>query len=104
MYRIVSTLQRCAALTAVCGVLLGACANPLVASVEPTPTPVPTPVPPQKPTFKVTRGSIQDVIQAIGRVVAVEQQDLYFRVPGHLESINVTVQDKVKKGQVLASL
>lgn len=104
MFRLVPTLQRCAVLAVFSGVLLGACANPLVANVEPTPTPVPTPVPPQKPTFKVTRGSIQDIIQAIGRVVAVEQQDLYFRVPGRLDSIGVTVQDKVKKGQVLASL
>ncbi len=84
--------------------LLGGCANPLVAQVEPTPTSVPTPVPPQKPTFKVTRGSITDVVQTLGRVVAEQQQDLYFRVPGHLDNISVTLQDKVKKGQVLAAL
>lgn len=95
---------RCVSLFALASMFLASCANPIVASVEPTPTPVPTPIPPQKPTFKVTKGSITDIIQSIGRVVAVEQQDLYFRVPGHLDTITVTIQDKVKKGQVLASL
>jgi multidrug resistance efflux pump len=84
--------------------LLAGCANPIVASVEPTPTPVPTPIPPSQPTFEVTRGSITDVIQATGRVVAVQQQDLYFRVPGNLDNIYVNVQDKVTKGEVLAAL
>lgn len=84
--------------------LLAGCANPIVASVEPTPTAVPTPIPPSQPTFEVTRGSITDVIQATGRVVAVQQQDLYFRVPGNLDNIYVNVQDKVTKGEVLAAL
>ena len=84
--------------------LLAGCANPIVADVQATPTAAPTPVPPPKPTFEVTRGSITDVIQATGRVVAVQQQDLYFRVPGNLDTISVKLQDQVKKGQVLASL
>jgi multidrug resistance efflux pump len=84
--------------------LLAGCANPIVASVEPTPTAVPTPLPPRQPAFAVTRGSITDVIQATGRVVAVQQQDLYFRIPGNLDNIYVNVQDKVTKGQVLAAL
>jgi multidrug resistance efflux pump len=83
---------------------LAGCANPIVASVEPTPTAVPTPIPPSLPTFQVTRGSITDVIQATGRVVAVQQQDLYFQVPGNLDNIYVNMQDKVTKGQVLAAL
>ena len=84
--------------------LLAGCSNPIVASVEPTPTPVPTPVPPPKPTFEVTKGSITDIVQATGRVVAVQQQDLYFRQAGNLDNIYVQLQDKVKKGQLLAAL
>jgi len=95
---------RRSALVAATALLLAGCANPIVASVEPTPTAVPTPVPPPKPTFEVTKGSITDIIQATGRVVAVEQQDLYFRQPGNLDNIFVHLQDKVKKGQVLAAL
>src|SRR5579863_3654473 len=84
--------------------LLAGCANPIVASVEPTPTAVPTPLPPSLPAFEVTRGSITDVLDATGLVVAGQQQDLYFRIPGNLDNIYVNVQDKVTKGQVLAAL
>lgn len=97
-------MARGAALVVAGTLLLAGCANPIVASVEPTPTPAPTPLPPAQPAFAVTRGSITDVIQATGRVVAVQQQDLYFRVPGNLDNIYVNVQDKVTKGQVLAAL
>ncbi|MGI8914082.1 MAG: efflux RND transporter periplasmic adaptor subunit [Chloroflexota bacterium] len=97
-------ITRSGALLVAGSLFLAGCANPIVASVEPTPTAVPTPIPPSQPTFAVTRGSITDVIQATGRVVAVQQQDLYFRIPGNLDNIYVNVQDKVTKGQVLGAL
>lgn len=95
---------RSGALVIAGSLFLASCANPIVASVQATPTAVPTPLPPQQPTFTVTRGSITNVIQAIGRVVAVQQQDLYFRIPGNLDNIYVNLQDKVTKGEVLAAL
>ncbi len=89
---------------AAAALILASCANPIVANVPPTPSPVPTPAPPPTPTFDVIRGDITDIVQSTGRVVAVQQQDLYFRQPGNLSGITVKIQDKVKKGQVLASL
>lgn len=60
--------------------------------------------PPTQPTFTVTRGSITDIIQSSGRVEATQQQVLYFRQSGHLNTLNVNLNDNVKAGQVLATL
>jgi multidrug efflux pump subunit AcrA (membrane-fusion protein) len=62
------------------------------------------PPPANQPTFTVTRGSITDIIQSSGRVVAAQQQVLYFRQSGHLSSFKVHLNDTVKAGQVLATL
>lgn len=62
------------------------------------------PPPATQPTFTVTRGSITDIIQSSGRIVATQQQALYFRQSGHLNTIAVHLNDKVKAGQVLAVL
>ena len=63
---------------------------------------VPPPV--SQPTFTVTRGSITDIIQSSGRVVAQHQQALYFRQSGHINTVSAHLNDKVKAGQVLAVL
>ena len=47
-----------------------------------TPTPVPTPIVAQKPTYTVERGTVSRVLELRGRVVAVKQQDIFFRTDG----------------------
>jgi multidrug efflux pump subunit AcrA (membrane-fusion protein) len=45
----------------------------------PTPTMVPTPIVAEKPTYTVQRGAVTKSLELIGRVVPVQQQELFFR-------------------------
>lgn len=83
--------------------LLSSCAVPRSAPASSGST-LQVPPPVSQPTFTVTRGSITDIIQSSGRVVAQHQQALYFRQAGHINSISAHLNDKVKAGQVLAVL
>src|SRR6185437_14103075 len=84
--------------------LLTSCASPRSAPARTGGGGAQVPPPANQPTFTVTRGSITDIIQSSGRVVAAQQQVLYFRQSGHLNSFAVHLNDTVKAGQVLATL
>ncbi|HEV7216659.1 MAG TPA: HlyD family efflux transporter periplasmic adaptor subunit, partial [Chloroflexota bacterium] len=83
--------------------LLSSCASPRSAPASPG-AGLQVPPPASQSTFTVTRGSITDIIQSSGRVVAQHQQALYFRQAGHINTISAHLNDKVKAGQVLAAL
>jgi len=70
----------------------------------PTPTPIPTPAESNKPIYPVKRGTIDQVVKALGRVAANEEAILYFRQAGRLYKMSVDTDAKVKKGDLLAEL
>jgi HlyD family secretion protein len=82
--------------------LLAACATGSAAQTEPTP--IPTPIVPEKPTYTVQRGTVSNVLELRGRVSPVQQQDLFFRTTGAVNSVNVKRGDTVKARDVLAYL
>lgn len=83
-------------------VLLAAC-QPLPEE-NPTPTPIPTPASSSKPVYEVKRGSIVDQLKMLGRVAAVQEQQLYFKVGGRVKSVDVQLNQKVSQGTILAQL
>jgi HlyD family secretion protein len=70
----------------------------------PTPTPIPTPAESNKPVYTVQRGTIEQVVKALGRVAANEEAIEYFRLNGRLFHLYVDTDAKVKKGDLLAEL
>ncbi len=70
----------------------------------PTPTPIPTPAESNKPIYTVQRGTIEQVVKALGRVAAEEESIMYFREAGRLYHMYVDTDQKVKKGDLLAEL
>lgn len=84
-------------------IILASCTSARSAPAS-TGSSVQVPPPATQPTFTVTRGAITDIIQSSGRVVPAQQQVLYFKQAGHLNSIAVHLNDSVKAGQVLAVL
>ncbi len=74
------------------------------AQQQSTPTPLPTLAAGVKTTYTVTRGSIQDVVKFDGRIVPVQQRQLFFKVAGRVRKIYAQENDTVKAGQVLADL
>ncbi len=83
----------------VIAILLSACSQQRTAASAVAAVPTPS-----RPVFDVIRGPITNVLQGSGRVVAQQQQELYFRQGGNLYAINVHLNDHVKAGQVLATL
>ncbi len=86
------------------GALVGCGGKANNEQAEATVTPIPTAVVPEKPTYKVARGTVTDEVQFTGRIAAVTEQELFFRVDGMVAKVNVQQGDKVKKGDVLAEL
>lgn len=78
--------------------LLAGCGT--VASGE-TPTPFPTPV---RKTFTVQSGDIVINVELFGRVTPLALATVNFQMDGHVGDVYVQVNDKVKKGQLLADL
>jgi len=70
----------------------------------PTPTPIPTPSFANQQVYPVQRGTIEQQVKALGRVVAEQQATLYFRQPGRLYHLHVDVNQTVKKGDLLAEM
>jgi HlyD family secretion protein len=70
----------------------------------PTPTPIPTPAESNKPIYPVQRGTIDQVVKALGRVAANQEAILYFRQGGRLYHLSVDTDSKVKQGDLLAEL
>lgn len=82
--------------------LLSACGGQNPANA--TPTPVPTPVVVEKPTYTVQTGTVSKVLELNGRVVPVQQQELFFRTDGFVHAVYAAKGDMVKAGEVLAEL
>ncbi len=87
----------------ICLVFLTACSGKAT-QAEPTPTPIPTPVIPTKPTYKVSRGDVEQFLKFTGRIVPVDEQGLFFGVGGRVDEVLVQQGDDVKAGQLLAVL
>ncbi|MGI6208883.1 MAG: HlyD family efflux transporter periplasmic adaptor subunit [Anaerolineae bacterium] len=93
-----------AAVALVLAGLTAACAAPLTTEEEPTPTPIPTPVVPEKPVYEVKRGEVVDDEEFLCRVAPVREQNLFFRMSGHVAVVSVEKGDMVTEGQILAEL
>ena len=66
-----------------------------------TPTPYPTPV---KKTYTVQRGDLVINVELFGRVTPLALATVNFQMDGHVGNVYVQVNDKVKKGELLADL
>ena len=94
--------RRCAFVLVILGLALSACTK--LPEDYPTPTPIPTPSTSNKPVYTVQRGTIDQVVKALGRVAANEESIMYFRQDGRLYHLYVQTDQKVKKGDLLAEL
>jgi RND family efflux transporter MFP subunit len=72
--------------------------------VSATPTPIPTPVIPTKPTYEVQRGSVEQKLKFTGRIVPVEESELFFGIGGRVDEVLVEQGEDVEEGQLLAVL
>jgi len=84
-------------------VSLAACSG-VAGGAKPTPTMVPTPVVGQKPTYTVLRGDVSKVLELRGRVVAVNQTELFFGAEGFVQEIYFNRGDRVEAGDIIARL
>lgn len=84
--------------------LLVGCGRAAPTAEPPTPTPIPTPIVPSKPTYTVERGEVIRQLEFTGRITPVMQQELFFRVAGRILTVSAKRGEKVKAGQILASL
>ena len=75
-----------------------------LAQSQPTPTPIPTPAESNKPVYVVKRGSIVQMVKALGRVAAKQEATLYFRQTGRLRRLYVDTNQQVKRGDLLAEM
>ena len=66
-----------------------------------TPTPFPTPV---RKAYTVQSGDIVINVELFGRVTPLALATVTFQMDGHVGDVYVQVNDKVKKGQLLADL
>lgn len=55
-----------------------------------------------RPEATVRRGTIQDSIKVIGRIISSQEADLYFKTTNRLRGIFIETGQEVKAGQVLA--
>ncbi|HUX88935.1 MAG TPA: efflux RND transporter periplasmic adaptor subunit [Chloroflexota bacterium] len=94
--------RRCASALVALGIILSACTK--LPEDYPTPTPVPTPTDSNKPVYTVTKGTIEQVVKALGRIAANQESIMYFRENGRLYHMYVETDQKVKKGDLLAEL
>jgi|GEM_PF-1035895 len=94
--------RRYAFVLVILGLALSACTK--LPEDYPTPTPIPTPSTSNKPVYTVQRGTIDQVVKALGRVAANQESIMYFRQDGRLYHIYVQTDQKVKKGDLLAEL
>ncbi|MGI8422510.1 MAG: HlyD family efflux transporter periplasmic adaptor subunit [Chloroflexota bacterium] len=101
-----TTLVRAAVLVTAGAVILSGCemppgGRPGGVAAEPT-VAGRTSTSQSRPEAKVRRGTVQDSIKVIGRVVSSQEADLYFRTTNRLRGIFVETGQEVKAGQVLA--
>lgn len=74
------------------------------AAEAPTPTPIPTAIVPTKPTYKVAKGEVVDELTFSGRISPILEDELFFRVDGHVRGVYAKRNDMIKKGTVVADL
>jgi HlyD family secretion protein len=99
-------VRAAAALTAG-AIIVGGCQMPIGGSGPGAPSAEPTiaarsSTSQSRPEAKVRRGTVQDSIKVIGRVISSQEADLYFRTTNRLRGIFVETGQEVKGGQVLA--
>ena len=73
-------------------------------NLEPTITPFPTSVRQVRQTYTVERGEVINQVDISGRIVPVEQYDLFFKIDGRIRNLYNRKADIVKEGQVLADM
>jgi HlyD family secretion protein len=100
LYRVASVLTAGAVLLSGCELPIGS-RGPGVAGPEPTVAPRTT-TSQSRPEAKVRKGTIQDSIKVIGRIISSQEADLYFKTTNRLRGIFVETGQEVKAGQVLA--
>ncbi|MCS6840164.1 MAG: HlyD family efflux transporter periplasmic adaptor subunit [Roseiflexus sp.] len=87
-----------------CVVLLTACGTTQAAPEPPTPTPLPPDPALERPTYRVQRGVIEQVVTVTARATPVDMVRLAFRRDGRVNVVNVRRGDVVKQGDILAEL
>ncbi|HET7770925.1 MAG TPA: efflux RND transporter periplasmic adaptor subunit [Chloroflexota bacterium] len=100
-----TALLRAVALVTTSAVILSGCEMPIGPRSGPAAEPTVaarTSTNQSRPEANVRRGTIQDSIKVIGRVVSSQEADLYFRTTNRLRGIFVETGQEVKAGQVLA--
>src|SRR5688572_6234703 len=100
-----TALLRAVALVTTSAVILSGCEMPIGPRSGPAAEPTVaarTSTNQSRPEATVRRGTIQDSIKVIGRVVSSQEADLYFRTTNRLRGIFVETGQEVKAGQVLA--
>lgn len=83
--------------------MLGGCANS-VDDILPTITPYPTAAAMAKTTYTVQRGDVLNQIAIPGRIVPVDQKDMFFYINGRVRQVYVQNGDDIDEGQILADL
>ena len=98
-----SQFLRAGSLFLAASVFLSACTA--VQQNIPTPTPIPTPpISHDQIVYPVSRGTIEQQVQALGRVASSQVATLYFTQAGRLFHLSVDLNQTVKKGDLLAEL
>lgn len=69
-----------------------------------TPTPIPTSVVPEKPTYVVTKGTVEKNVIFTARVSPLNERDLFFRSGGYVKTVYAQKGDWVEEGAILAEL
>ncbi len=84
---------------------LVACQGSVSSTNEPpTPTPLPTVATLVKPTYKVEKGEVIELLKFNGRVTPAAQEALFFRTSGRVNKLYAEEGDMVTAGQILADL
>ncbi len=101
-----TTLVRVASLLTAGTIVLAGCAVPFTTvgqgpAAEPT-VAAKTSTSQSRPEAVVRRGTVQDSIKVIGRVISSQEADLYFKTTNRLRGIFVETGQEVKAGQVMA--
>lgn len=84
--------------------LLAACGSTTAAVEPPTPTPLPPDPAIERPTYTVTRGPIERVLEVTGRATPVDLVRLSFQIDGRVNTVFFKTGDRVKSSDVLAEL
>ncbi|QGR00052.1 efflux RND transporter periplasmic adaptor subunit [Paenibacillus psychroresistens] len=91
-------------IAAVCGTASGCTLLPKESTVEVIPI-IDPPKLSKKPEYKVIEATIEQKVRASGKLMSLEEAELYFRSENYrIAAIHFKVGDEVKKGEVIAEL